>query len=78
MVRKYEQEIDSLTFRNQQLSARVTILQDDLEQPASEQKGKKNKVSISNTVFSAIDTCFYLGGFVSVSALNSPLVLLEV
>jgi len=44
VVRKYEQEIDSLTFRNQQLSARVTILQDDLEQPASEQKGKKNKV----------------------------------
>uniref|UniRef100_A0A8D8ZKP2 Protein phosphatase 1 regulatory subunit 21 n=1 Tax=Cacopsylla melanoneura TaxID=428564 RepID=A0A8D8ZKP2_9HEMI len=31
-LRKNEQEMESLAFRNQQLAKRVTILQDDLEQ----------------------------------------------
>ncbi|XP_074653061.1 protein phosphatase 1 regulatory subunit 21-like [Tubulanus polymorphus] len=40
-IRKYEQEIDSLSFRNQQLSKRVLVLQDELEE--SQSKGKKGK-----------------------------------
>ncbi|XP_022101268.1 protein phosphatase 1 regulatory subunit 21-like [Acanthaster planci] len=40
-IRKFEQELDSLTFRNQQLTKRVNVLQDELE--AAEGKGKKNK-----------------------------------
>lgn len=35
-IRKYEQEIDSYSFRNQQLEKRVSILQSDLME-----KGKK-------------------------------------
>lgn len=31
ILRKAEQEMDSLTFRNQQLTKRVTVLQDDLD-----------------------------------------------
>jgi protein phosphatase 1 regulatory subunit 21 len=41
-IRKYEQELDSLTFRNQQLSSRVSVLQQDLDD--SDAKAKKNKV----------------------------------
>ena len=42
-IRKFEQEIDSLSFRNQQLSARVEVLQRELEDAGS--KGsKKQKV----------------------------------
>ncbi|XP_072168394.1 protein phosphatase 1 regulatory subunit 21-like [Diadema setosum] len=40
-IRKYEQELDSLTFRNQQLTKRVNVLQDELD--VYESKGKKNK-----------------------------------
>ncbi|XP_077586271.1 protein phosphatase 1 regulatory subunit 21 [Stigmatopora nigra] len=40
-VRKQEQEMDSLTFRNQQLAKRVELLQEELM--ASESKGKKAK-----------------------------------
>ena len=31
-ARKFEQEIDSLNFRNQQLSKRLALLQEDLDQ----------------------------------------------
>ncbi|CAG5123238.1 unnamed protein product [Candidula unifasciata] len=41
-VRKYEQEVDSLTFRNQQLSKRVILLQEELETSEANSK-KKNK-----------------------------------
>ena len=41
-IRKYEQELDSLTFRNQQLASRVSFLQQELDQ--SHAKSKKNKV----------------------------------
>ncbi|XP_072350922.1 protein phosphatase 1 regulatory subunit 21-like, partial [Scyliorhinus torazame] len=40
-VRKLQQEMDSLTFRNQQLSKRVELLQEELV--TTEAKGKKNK-----------------------------------
>uniref|UniRef100_A0A3P8Y074 Protein phosphatase 1 regulatory subunit 21 n=1 Tax=Esox lucius TaxID=8010 RepID=A0A3P8Y074_ESOLU len=42
-LRKVEQEMDSLTFRNQQLAKRVELLQEELA--ASEAKGKKTKQS---------------------------------
>ncbi|XP_041069938.1 protein phosphatase 1 regulatory subunit 21 isoform X2 [Carcharodon carcharias] len=40
-VRKLQQEMDSLTFRNQQLAKRVELLQEELV--TTEAKGKKNK-----------------------------------
>lgn len=47
-LRKLQQEMDSLTFRNQQLAKRVELLQDELT--LNEYKGKKNKVG-SKLVF---------------------------
>uniref|UniRef100_A0A0B6YWD3 Protein phosphatase 1 regulatory subunit 21 n=1 Tax=Arion vulgaris TaxID=1028688 RepID=A0A0B6YWD3_9EUPU len=41
-VRKFEQEVDSLTFRNQQLSKRVILLQEELETSETNSK-RKNK-----------------------------------
>lgn len=41
-IRKYEQEVDSLTFRNNQLSSRVASLQQELEETRIH--GKKHKV----------------------------------
>ena len=43
-IRKYEQEIDSLTFRNQQLTSRVEVLQQELDNTYSSSKSKKTKV----------------------------------
>lgn len=43
-LRKLQQEMDSLTFRNQQLAKRVELLQDELD--LSESKGKKYKVGM--------------------------------
>ncbi|XP_035386050.1 protein phosphatase 1 regulatory subunit 21 isoform X2 [Electrophorus electricus] len=40
-LRKAEQEMDSLSFRNQQLAKRVELLQEELQ--ASETKGRKSK-----------------------------------
>ena len=40
-VRKYEQEVDSLSFRNQQLSKRVIFLQEELETAQANSKKKK-------------------------------------
>ncbi|NWY04888.1 PPR21 phosphatase, partial [Nothoprocta ornata] len=42
-LRKLQQEMDSLTFRNQQLAKRVELLQDELA--LSEARGKKSKKS---------------------------------
>ncbi|XP_062574127.1 protein phosphatase 1 regulatory subunit 21-like isoform X1 [Saccostrea cucullata] len=42
-VRKYEQEVDSLTFRNQQLSTRVLILQEELDEAEASKKKHKHK-----------------------------------
>ncbi|XP_041107699.1 protein phosphatase 1 regulatory subunit 21 isoform X1 [Polyodon spathula] len=46
-LRKVEQEMDSLTFRNQQLAKRVELLQEELV--AMETKGKKNKQKSSDS-----------------------------
>ncbi|GFS06995.1 protein phosphatase 1 regulatory subunit 21-like [Elysia marginata] len=48
-VRKYEQEVDSLTFRNQQLSKRVVFLQEELEATEISNKKKKGKGSEPST-----------------------------
>ena len=42
-VRKFDQEIDGLSFRNQQLSKRVLILQDELDEAQSHRKKGKVK-----------------------------------
>ena len=42
-IRKLEQELDSLTFRNKQLASRVEVLQQELDAGAAA-KGKKTKV----------------------------------
>ena len=41
-LRKYEQEVDSLAFRNQQLFTRCEVLQSELS--SAESSKKKNKV----------------------------------
>ncbi|XP_064271218.1 protein phosphatase 1 regulatory subunit 21 isoform X1 [Passer domesticus] len=46
-LRKLQQEMDSLTFRNQQLAKRVELLQDELA--LSEARGKKNKKSVDSS-----------------------------
>uniref|UniRef100_A0A8V0Z3M0 Protein phosphatase 1 regulatory subunit 21 n=1 Tax=Gallus gallus TaxID=9031 RepID=A0A8V0Z3M0_CHICK len=46
-LRKLQQEMDSLTFRNQQLAKRVELLQDELS--LSETRGKKNKKSAESS-----------------------------
>ncbi|NXL48281.1 PPR21 phosphatase, partial [Podilymbus podiceps] len=46
-LRKLQQEMDSLTFRNQQLAKRVELLQDELA--LSEARGKKNKRSAESS-----------------------------
>lgn len=58
MLRKAEQENDSLTFRNQQLTKRLTLLQDDLDEiefKTKKGKGKAESVvdgaSADNNVF---------------------------
>uniref|UniRef100_A0AAR2J5I9 Protein phosphatase 1 regulatory subunit 21 n=1 Tax=Pygocentrus nattereri TaxID=42514 RepID=A0AAR2J5I9_PYGNA len=47
-LRKAEQEMDSLNFRNQQLAKRVELLQEELL--TSEAKGKKSKVSLAESL----------------------------
>ncbi|XP_034941413.1 ERC protein 2 [Chelonus insularis] len=43
LLRRAEQELDSLTFRNQQLTKRVTVLQEELEKSQSKSKKGRNK-----------------------------------
>lgn len=43
-LRKAEQEMDSLSFRNQQLAKRVELLQEELQ--VTEAKSKKGKVYV--------------------------------
>lgn len=53
-LRKGELEIDSLTFRNQQLTKRVSVLQDELDalqlklSKKSKSKGEDNQATVSN------------------------------
>lgn len=46
-LRKNEQEMESLVFRNQQLAKRITILQDDLEEKnKSTKKGSDQLIKL--------------------------------
>ncbi len=45
-IRKFEQEVESLAFRNQQLASRVEVLQGELEHT----QNKKHKVSTMKAV----------------------------
>ncbi|KAK2574904.1 hypothetical protein KPH14_002595 [Odynerus spinipes] len=47
--RRAEQEIDSLTFRNQQLTKRITVLQEELDKAQNKSRKGKGKVSDTNT-----------------------------
>ncbi|KAG9259878.1 protein phosphatase 1 regulatory subunit 21 [Astyanax mexicanus] len=53
-LRKAEQEMDSLSFRNQQLAKRVELLQEELL--ASEAKGKKTKNKVDSPSQSSYQT----------------------
>ncbi|XP_066599831.1 protein phosphatase 1 regulatory subunit 21 [Prorops nasuta] len=44
-LRRTEQELDSLTFRNQQLMKRITVLQDELEKSQNKSKKGRSKSS---------------------------------
>ncbi len=50
MLRKYEQEVDSLTFRNKQLASRVEVLQQELDNSSQIGKGRKSKVNATNKI----------------------------
>lgn len=47
--RRAEQEIDSLTFRNQQLTKRITVLQEELDKAQNKSRKGKGKPSDNNT-----------------------------
>lgn len=48
-LRRAEQEIDSLTFRNQQLTKRITVLQEELDKAQNKSKKGKSKVPENNS-----------------------------
>ncbi|CAK9814692.1 Protein phosphatase 1 regulatory subunit 21 [Anthophora quadrimaculata] len=48
-LRRAEQELDSLSFRNQQLTKRISVLQEELEKAQNKSKKGKNKLSESNS-----------------------------
>ncbi|KAL6444355.1 hypothetical protein ACFW04_001909 [Cataglyphis niger] len=48
-LRRADQEIDSLTFRNQQLTKRITVLQEELDKAQNKSKKSKSKVPENNS-----------------------------
>lgn len=48
-LRRADQELDSLSFRNQQLTKRITVLQEELDKAQNKSKKGKNKVSDSKS-----------------------------
>lgn len=51
-LRRAEQELDSLSFRNHQLTKRITVLQEELDKVQNKSKKGKNKLSESNSQLS--------------------------
>lgn len=47
-LRRAEQELDSLSFRNQQLTKRITVLQDELDKAQNKSKKGRSKTSENN------------------------------
>ena len=55
-IRKHDQEMDSLTFRNEQLTKRITVLQQELQTNGHGKKGKNKSLdSAPQTNFSVLD-----------------------
>lgn len=54
-LRRFEQEVDSLGFRNKQLEHRVASLQEDLDRESKQKQPNKNS-KITKTKSSAVDT----------------------
>lgn len=48
-LRRAEQELDSLSFRNQQLTKRITVLQEELDKAQNKSKKGKNKLLENNS-----------------------------
>lgn len=48
-LRRAEQELDSLTFRNQQLTKRITVLQEELDKVQNKPKKGRSKVPENNS-----------------------------
>lgn len=48
-LRRAEQELDSLTFRNQQLTKRITVLQEELDKAQNKPKKGRSKVPENNS-----------------------------
>ena len=48
-LRRAEQELDSLSFRNQQLTKRITVLQEELDRTQSKPKNNRSKSSENKT-----------------------------
>ncbi|KOX79826.1 Protein phosphatase 1 regulatory subunit 21 [Melipona quadrifasciata] len=48
-LRRAEQELDSLSFRNQQLTKRITVLQEELDKTQNKPKKGKSKLSENNS-----------------------------
>lgn len=53
-LRRADQEIDSLTFRNQQLTKRITVLQEELDKAQNKSKKSKSKVPENNSQISPV------------------------
>ncbi|XP_012216663.1 putative leucine-rich repeat-containing protein DDB_G0290503 isoform X2 [Linepithema humile] len=53
-LRRADQEIDSLTFRNQQLTKRITVLQEELDKAQNKPKKGKSKVQENNSQIPAL------------------------
>ena len=52
-LRRAEQELDSLSFRNQQLTKRITVLQEELDKTQNKSKKGRNKSAENNSQISA-------------------------
>jgi len=65
-IRKFEQEIDSLSFRNNQLSMRVNVLQQELDETHARNKKHKVRSVLLPFITSANDRryCFHQDLFV--------------
>lgn len=67
-IRKYEQEIEGLNFRNQQLTSRVEMLQKDLDSYVAAQSVSANSVASTNGLTSSQSSSNLLASSSSSSA----------
>ncbi|XP_037047789.1 uncharacterized protein LOC119082370 [Bradysia coprophila] len=55
-LRRFEQEVDSLGFRNKQLEHRVASLQEDLDRECKQKQSNKNSKTTKSKTASTVDT----------------------